>query len=404
MKIKNLLSVLLILSIVFSTLVSFSVSAEELVKLPGTPTGEFITYYEDNNEPDYEDPEVFDEYILEVYEYEDFKYVYFDFDRWYVEKGIAIIAYTGKQENLVIPECFTENGKRHKVVEVSIRETNEYVKSVSIYCEIINTMTKFVNLEEVYLMDNVDEIHNEAFYGLKNLKIIRGGEHSTYTLRRIYFEAFCGCESLEIVKLRIDVGLSVGSAAFLGCKSLKIFNIKNSRLKNIYISEDAFRSCTSLKKFDVLSDVNVEGRAFQGCSSLEFVRFGADGTDMGEGICYSAFKDCKKLKKVEINQKIKRIKTSAFENCTSLKTVKLNKGYLESINKNAFKNCKKLTTVKIGNESKTPNIHKKAFTSAKKGIKFYVMKEKVAKKLKSNLKKSNAKSPKIYVKKYYAYY
>lgn len=104
----------------------------------------------------------------------------------------------------------------------------------------------------------------------------------------------------------------------------------------------------------------IEGWAFSGCSSLEYVYCLADT------INYGAFKNCKSLLHVNMFNtkdlgpevfigcknletvfipKVKSIDESCFENCTNLKTIIMNG--VEYIEDSAFKGCNSLSSVEI---------------------------------------------------------
>ena len=77
MKFKKILSCLLALTIIFSALGNFYVSAEEPVKLPGVSTGETITYALGVYYLQWDDDPWWDEWEDEfvVHKYNDFEYI-----------------------------------------------------------------------------------------------------------------------------------------------------------------------------------------------------------------------------------------------------------------------------------------------------------------------------------------
>lgn len=103
-----------------------------------------------------------------------------------------------------------------------------------------------------------------------------------------------------------------------------------------------------------------------------------------------------RAKTVTFGKKVKTVDTYAFENCKKLKTVTMNDG-IKKIGSRAFSGCKKLSKIVINNTKKAPSIKDFAFYRTKKGIKFYVKNETVAKQLKNNLWNTGVVDAKIYV-------
>lgn len=101
------------------------------------------------------------------------------------------------------------------------------------------------------------------------------------------------------------------------------------------------------------------------------------------------------LQNVIIPDNVKKIYHQAFVG-SKMKTVTFGKK-VKTVDTYAFKNCKKLSKVVIINTKKAPRFGESAFSNAKKGIKFYVKNETIAKQLKKNLKNTGAVNAKIYV-------
>ncbi|MCR5544757.1 MAG: leucine-rich repeat protein [Eubacterium sp.] len=103
-----------------------------------------------------------------------------------------------------------------------------------------------------------------------------------------------------------------------------------------------------------------------------------------------AFKNNKKIKRVDIGKNIKTINWEAFAGCKKLKQVNCNSKVLKTIGKNAFKNDKKLKKFVIKSK-KLKKVNKNAFKGVKKSciIKVPKTKRKLYKKL---LKKSGCKA------------
>ena len=64
-----------------------------------------------------------------------------------------------------------------------------------------------------------------------------------------------------------------------------------------------------------------------------------------------AFRNCKKLKKVNYSSNLQQLGAQSFENCTDLQQVSLPDS-VKTIGKKAFKNCKKLKKFTVGKKKK----------------------------------------------------
>lgn len=73
-------------------------------------------------------------------------------------------------------------------------------------------------------------------------------------------------------------------------------------------------------------------------------------------IAANAFKDCKKLKKVEIGSGIEKIGDKAFYGCKNLKSIKIKTKVLKTVGKGAFKKINKAASIRV------PSSKKKKYT------------------------------------------
>lgn len=132
---------------------------------------------------------------------------------------------------------------------------------------------------------------------------------------------------------------------------------------------------------------SIKKSAFKNCKKLKKVTIGKNVTAIGS----NAFYGCTKLTTVTFKGTVvKTIGAGAFRNCTSLKKITIPKS-VASIGKNAFRNCKKLSRITI-KSTKLKKIGTKAFTNINKKAKFTVPKKKLKAYKKLLTKKTGYKS------------
>lgn len=301
---------------------------------------------------------------------------------------------------------------------VTIIKGGAFHGCVSLESVIFEDGSNLQELEGVYKYDGA----RGAFMGcisLKNIEIPK-------CVKRIGFCAFKGCTSLTNVIFENDSNLEfidgaffpdhlesygafedcvslkeillpsqlkeIGYSAFKNCSSLEyVYFEPNSKLKiingaqggsfNVPASYNesfgAFSNCTSLKKIEVPSSVEVIGEAvFKNCVSLESVVFDEnsrlkvlEGDYNVKGYYTGVFADCKSLKSIVIPANVQIIKKTAFKGCISLETVSFEKnscleeiiGGDEYTEYGAFNNCKKLNMFDASNCSKLKNIGNSSF-------------------------------------------
>lgn len=192
-------------------------------------------------------------------------------------------------------------------------------------------------LVNAYLPENIRSIEQGAFYDCKNLKsvVIDG------YIGSIPDKAFEDCEALESVKVNHNIS-SIGKEAFSFCKSLTDVDI---HLYNTItsIGEGCFRTCTSLKNFNLSSRLTkIEGGTFSNCTALENIEISSMVTSIGN----SAFYNCKSLKTAIIPNSVTTIGSEVFKNCESLESVKLT-NKLTTVESSLFSNCISLKNIEM---------------------------------------------------------
>ena len=193
--------------------------------------------------------------------------------------------------------------------------------------------------------------------GVKTTQVVSGDisvlekftvDDEMYVVTKIGKNAFCGCSDLTSVTLPASIK-SIEDYAFCDCAGIQEFSGEGITV----IGENAFSNCTGLKTINLPQCINIDTRAFDGCTSVESVVLGCCT------IKSEAFRGCSKLASVVMasgtNEAI--IEQGAFSMCADLSSITFGEG-LVSISKGVFKNCDKLTSVafpqslvSIGNEA-----------------------------------------------------
>ncbi len=138
-----------------------------------------------------------------------------------------------------------------------------------------------VNIEFVWLPEDISVIGDYAFYGCTSLAAVYGDIYGS-----IGKNAFYGCSALASIDLRYVS--SIGDSAFWDCRSLKTVTFKRITTLPYY----AFYNCTSLTEVNMGENItSIQTLAFSGCSNLTYISIPAQVTS----IAVSAFDGCSSL-------------------------------------------------------------------------------------------------------------
>lgn len=169
---------------------------------------------------------------------------------------------------------------------------------------------------------------------------------TVYTVKEIEDFAFRDCWNLRSVILP-DSLEAIGVRAFERCYSLKNIKIPDGVRT---IDDSAFMRCSSLSSVKLPSSLTYIGKhAFYKCSNLKQVIFKnpiGNRSDVQLEIDRSAFKDCKKLKSIQLPNTLKYIGWYCFENCKSLKSIVF-PPQVEVIEYSIFRNCSSLVDITL---------------------------------------------------------
>jgi hypothetical protein len=294
------------------------------------------------------------------------------------KKTVKIVKYTGKAENLTIPNKIA--GKKVTIIGGDAFAECNTLKSIKI-------------------SEGIETIEFLAFENCKNLKQIE----ISSTVKEIQWcssggNPFAGCSKLE----KIDV--SSKNKVFNsknGCNAIietkeKVLRTgcKNTKIPSniVYIGDGAFYGCIGLKTINIPSKVEHIGSwAFYGCKNLTKVVL----PDSVQVIDYYAFEYCNKLSSIKMPSSLLWIGAFAFKGDKNLKSIKLPSG-VEEIYGYAFEDCSKLTSITIPKSVTFIGIG--AFHNCK-NIKRVVIKTKNIKRMDSDAFLKINKNAKIYVPK-----
>ena len=190
----------------------------------------------------------------------------------------------------------------------------------------------FYELKKVELSSSIKIIEEYAFMGCPKLKTIKFPKK----LKIISSNAFSFC---NISKLKIPNSVkTIGDEAFSGNKISSVVMPK----KMTTIPERMFAD-NDMTTFTVPKNVKVIGEgAFEGCRKLKKINF----NNKLEVVKEKAFCNCKKLESIKFNNKLNCIGNSAFEGCASLRKIELPDS-LQMIDDLAFCYCSSLYNVVI---------------------------------------------------------
>ena len=214
-----------------------------------------------------------------------------------------------------------------------VRSTGPEITS----CE-INENTKIIcagafggciDLAEINIPDGVTHLCESAFAGCADVANVQIPE----SVVSIADYAFAYCSSLSSIEI-LNGSVRIGVNAFCDCQ-----NIQNVTMPTMAIE---YVSKTSLKTVVINGGTSIPSEAFRGCKNLISVV-------LDEGITTIesyAFANCENLQTVEFPDTLVNIENSAFEWCYALTNVVLKEG-LRSIGFSAFSKCTSLKTVVI---------------------------------------------------------
>lgn len=157
--------------------------------------------------------------------------------------------------------------------------------------------------------------------------------------------AFLKCKALSTVEFPVTI-TSVGESAFEEC-ALKNFDFSATTAMGV----NAFKDCAQLKEIKLSASLkNIPVYAFNGCKALTSVTIPQGVVSIGTG----AFKDCTNVEKVTFdgNSKLSVIMTEAFAGLRKIRRVDLPQK-LEKVSEKAFADCRSVRYLTIPESMQT---------------------------------------------------
>ena len=225
----------------------------------------------------------------------------------------------------------------------------------------------FNHSTDIIIPDGTECLMNNGGFGFKHIKSVK----LPSTLESIWGEVF---RESKLTKITLPESLKeLHNGVFMG-SSIKSVKFGNNITT---VGDKIFKNCNNLKSITLPESV--------------------------EDIGWYAFQGCDNLKSIKILSKKVFMFPNAIVGCKNLKSVTIN-GALE-MPENAFKNCKKLAKIIINNKKRAPLIYQGngKLKNSKKCLTFYVKNKKVAKGLKKEILKSKIKKAKIMIGKKVVY-
>lgn len=209
------------------------------------------------------------------------------------------------------PEAFSELNVKTIIIPPSVKQIYEYAFRNS-------------TVEIVIFEDGPEDlfVHNCSFLDCKNLKTLK----LPARLTKISGSSFEGCENLSEIEILDSEYVFINdyfsksngiyddwSRLVLGCKGTKLdFSFCEEIEMNAFVSTN--------KSFVIPKNIiRIRVEAFRKCKMLEEVKI--EGTDSIETRCFFG---CENLKKVIINQDVKKIEVDSFSICDNLEEIYAN--------------------------------------------------------------------------------
>lgn len=266
-----------------------------------------------------------------IYEAENYRYCL-------NEKSQAVITqYMGNEKEVIIPSeldghtvtelaplsfSYLKTPYPEERLSVTIPDT---VEKIGVYAFAYN-----INLKSVKLSSKLRIIPDECFESCRSLENINFPD----SIKEIHFMAFEDCVSLENIKFSSQLH-TLGKFSFYNCESITSLTFPES-LKEI--GPGAFENCENLKSVDMPYIEKIGNDAFYECRKLEEINFSQNLKKIGSGaflmcnisgtldlyaveeIGSCAFMHCD-IKKVILNDNLKRLESGTFQGCASLTEV-----------------------------------------------------------------------------------
>ena len=305
--------------------------------------------------------------------------------------GVRIVAYTGSDKIVVIPESI---GGRAVLALGEQAFASSSVRAVSVPDSVVKIekgafadCANLATLRLPFVGDGGENCHFGVIFGANSyenhavklpsaLDMVILGDRVT----EIADNAFAGCKMISAVVLPVGVE-RIGEFAFYECKDL-VYISRNTAVKEI--GSYAFGYCTVLYKAEFLMTENFGQGAFYECNSLRSLSlpfvggsatenrflgyiFGAETADhngefvpeslrsvsISAAVCKDipdrAFAGCAYISEFVFDMELESIGVRAFYACRSLKSITLPDG-VKTVGDDAFFGCDNLESAELGDD------------------------------------------------------
>lgn len=217
-----------------------------------------------------------------------------------------------------------------KVVSItSVAEENKKVKTVIILsddCKIDNFLSNCPNIEDVYIVGDIQSIDEKTFANSKNLIVNEPEGKYLKANNNEHFIFINANKSLKHIQIKDDCRI-IASNAFLSSKAEYV-----SLNKVKFLSKRAFAG-SKIKEISLINIAELGEHCFYNCASLARVELGENITFLRSNV----FDSCVSLKKIYL-PKITYLGSEVFLSCTSLREIIFGMQDI-STSYGVFKNC-----------------------------------------------------------------
>lgn len=253
-------------------------------------------------------------------------------------KGVTDSFFGKIGKNLVVPSHVTNqaDGRSYEVqfIAENAFHSNQDLESVVLPETIVGirqgAFMHCLHLKEINLQDckSLEYIEKQAFAYCPSLRNVSFNNNLAEIKDEAFYYSFNICENIVFPKELCYIGSKAFSEV-----NMKSVDFQGSKVDRI--APFAFRNCKKLEKVDFSDNISfISGYAFADCISLKEAKLPSQAMKVFK----YAFADCKNLRKVSIPLTIETIDEDAFKNCNSIEHVFFSKELVERFDANLIFN------------------------------------------------------------------